>query len=72
VPHPFAFIQAKGWETANLKGWFHRGQKTTARVQWFEGLSSLLLVANRIDATNVAIITETTKYGEEMCIAQNS
>jgi hypothetical protein len=33
-------------------------------------LSSLLLVANRIDATKTAMMTETTTYGEEICIAQ--
>ena len=33
-------------------------------------MSSLLLVANRIDATKTAMMTGTTTNGEEMCIAQ--
>jgi hypothetical protein len=32
----------------------------------------LLLVENRIDATNTAMITGTTKNAEEMCIVQGS
>lgn len=38
--------------------------------QCADGLSSLLLVANRIDATKTAMITGTTKNGEFMCIVQ--
>ena len=34
-------------------------------------MSSLLLVANRIDATNAAMMTGTTTNGEEMCIARS-
>jgi hypothetical protein len=37
-------------------------------AQCDEWLSSLLLVANRIDATNTAIITGTTTNGEVMFI----
>jgi hypothetical protein len=36
------------------------------------GLSSLLLVAYKIDATKAAMMKVTTTNGEEMCIAQGS
>jgi hypothetical protein len=38
--------------------------------QWVEWLSSLLLVANRIEATKTATMTGTTTNGEAMCIRQ--
>ena len=40
------------------------------RPQCDELPSSLLLVANRIDATKTAMMTGTTKNGEVMCITQ--
>ena len=42
------------------------------QLQCPEGLSSLLLVENRIDTTNTARMTDTTTKGEEMCMAQDS
>jgi hypothetical protein len=38
--------------------------------QWVEWLSSLLLVANRIEAKKTATITGTTTNGEAICIRQ--
>jgi hypothetical protein len=46
------------------------GQNKAMRGQCVEGGSSLLLVANRIDATKTAMMTGTTKNGEVMCMAQ--
>ena len=40
------------------------------QAQCSDGLSSLLLVENKIDTTNTAMITGTTTNGEEMCMVQ--
>ena len=61
--------------TASVKGREADGRRTIQRRapdQWLGGLSSLLLVAHRIDTAKTAMMTGTTKKGEVMCMVQCS